>query len=146
MKGRIVLGLVLAALIGILSPGSAITYAGEDVVIIANKDVPTSSISGKDLKKIFLAKKTEWDNGSNLGFVTLAGGDIHKVFLKRYLSKSSSQFRRYYRTLVFTGKGKAPLSFSSEGEVVGYVTSTGGSIGYVSAGTSTGSAKVLNVN
>lgn len=146
MKGRIVLGLVLAAFIGMMLPGSAITYAGEDVVIIANKDVPAGSISGSELKKIFLAKKTEWGNGSNLEFVTLSGGGVHELFLKTYLSKSPSQFQRYFRTLVFTGKGTAPQSFSTEGEVVSFVTSTGGAIGYVSAGTSTGSAKVLNVN
>ncbi len=145
MKTKIVLGLIVAAIAVMILPLSGVALAG-DVVIIANKDVPNDSIGGGDLKKIFIAKKTEWDNGGNIDFVTLQGGDVHKAFLKTYLSKSPSQFQRYFRTLVFTGKGTAPQSFSTEAEVVGYVSSTSGAIGYVSAGTSTGSAKVLNVN
>ncbi|MCP4610877.1 MAG: hypothetical protein GY845_19380 [Planctomycetes bacterium] len=139
------LGLIFAAIAAMMLPFSSGAFAA-DVVIIANKDVPLSSLSGSDVKKIFLAKKTAWDNGKNIDFVTLQGSDVHKAFLNTYLSKSSSQFRRYFRTLVFTGKCMAPRSFSTEREVVGYVSSTGGAIGYVSAATSTGSAKVLNVN
>ncbi len=145
MKSKIVLGLIVAAIAVMILPLSGAAFAG-DVVIIANKDIPNDSIGGGDLKKIFMAKKTEWDNGGNIDFVTLQGGDVHKAFLKTYLSKSPSQYQRYFRTLVFTGKGTAPQAFSTEAEVVGYVSSTSGAIGYVSAGTSTGSAKVLNVN
>ena len=78
--------------------------------------------------------------------MTLKEGDIHNAFLKTHINKTASQYQRYFRTLVFTGKGSTPLSFQTEGDVVGYVTKTGGSIGYVSSGTNTGSAKVINVN
>ncbi len=145
MKAKIALGLILVAIAVMILPFARVAIAG-DVIIIANKDVPNDSIDGGDLKKIFIAKKSEWDNGSNIDFVTLQGGEVHKAFLKTYVSKSPSQFQRYFRTLVFTGKGTAPQAFSTEAEVVGYVSSTSGAIGYVSAGTSTGSAKVLNVN
>ncbi len=145
MKTKIALGLIFAAIAVMILPFASVAFAG-DVVIIANKDVPISSIGGGELKKIFIAKKTEWDNGSNIDFVTLDRGDVHKAFLRTYLSKSPSQYQRYFRTLVFTGKGTAPQSFATEGELVSYVSSTSGAIGYVSAGTSTGSAKVLTVN
>ncbi len=145
MKIKIVLRLIFAAIMVNLLSFASIAFAG-DVVVIVNKDVPVTSIGGGDLKKIFVAKKTEWNNGSNIDFVTLSGGDTHKSFLRSYLSKSPSQFQRYFRTLVFTGKGTAPQAFATEGELVSYVSSTSGAIGYVSAGTSTGSAKVLNVN
>ena len=78
--------------------------------------------------------------------MTLKGGRTHDDFLKKYLGKSSSQFQRYFRTLVFTGKGSIPKSFDSEEAVVGFVTGTDGAIGYISNGTATGSAKVLTIN
>jgi len=78
--------------------------------------------------------------------VTLKDSQTHDDFLKTYLQKSTSQFQRYFRTLVFTGKGKVPKSFDSEESLVGYVAGTNGAIGYVSSGTNTGSVKVINVN
>ncbi len=145
MKTKIAIGLILAAVMGMLFSFPGIALAG-DVVVIANNDVPVSSLTSDELKNIFLAKKTQWDNGQKIDFVTLKQGDVHEAFLKAYLSKTASQFQRYFRTLVFTGKGKTPPSFQTEDDLVGYVAGTGGAIGYVSSGTNTDSAKVININ
>ncbi len=145
MKTKIAISLIFAAIVGMLLPFPGVALAG-DVVVIANNDVPVSSLNGDELKNIFLAKKTQWDNGQKIDFVTLKQGDAHEAFLKTYVSKTSSQFQRYFRTLVFTGKGKTPPSFQTEGDLVGYVAGTGGAIGYVSSGSDTGSAKVIIIN
>ncbi len=145
MKAKILIGLILAAIVGmgLTFPGVA---SAQDVVIIANSNAPAGSLTSDDIKNIFLAKKTQWDDGAKINFVTLKAGQTHTDFLKNYLGKSSSQFQRYFRTLVFTGKGKVPQSFDSEEGIVGYVAGTDGAIGYVSSGTDTGSAKVITVN
>jgi ABC-type phosphate transport system substrate-binding protein len=145
MKTNIAMDLIFAAIVWMLLSFPGVAFTG-DVVVIANKDVPVGSLSGDEVQNIFLAKKTQWDNGQKIEFVTLKEGDIHNAFLKAYINKTDSQFQRYFRTLVFTGKGTTPQTFQTEGDLVGYVTRTGGSIGYVSSGTNTGSAKVINVN
>jgi ABC-type phosphate transport system substrate-binding protein len=145
MKSKIVLGVILAAIMGIVLHFPGVASAG-DVVVIVNKNVSASSISGSDLENIFLAKKTEWDNGQKIDFVTLQDCPTHDEFLKKYLQKTSSQFQRYFRTLVFTGKGKAPQAFNTEQSLVEYVAGTAGAIGYVSSGTDTSAVKVLTVN
>jgi len=145
MKTKIGFGLILAAIVGISFTFPNVASA-EDVVVIANKNVPTSSLTRDEVKNIFLAKKTQWDNGQKINFVTLKKSQAHDDFLEKYLQKSSSQFQRYFRTLVFTGKGKVPKSFDSEESLVGYVAGTDSGIGYVSSGTDTGSVKVINVN
>jgi len=145
MKIKIAVGLVLTAMVGM-----AVTFHGvasaADIVVIANKNAPAGSLTREEVKNIFLAKKTQWANGEKINFVTLKDSQAHDDFLKTYLQKSSSQFQRYFRTLVFTGKGKVPKSFDSEESLVGYVAGTSGAIGYVSSGTNTGSVKVINVN
>ena len=78
--------------------------------------------------------------------MALKSGGVQDDFLKSYLQKTSAQYNRYFRTLVFTGKGKAPRTFSTEAEVINYVSSTAGAIGYVSSETNTRSAKVITVN
>ena len=145
MKTKILIGLFFAAVMGMLLelPGAA---SAGGVVVIANKNVSASSLSIEEVKNIFLSKKTQWRDGSKIEFVALESGATQDDFLSSYLQKTSSQYDRYFRTLVFTGKGKAPRTFSTEAEVISYVSSTAGAIGYVSSETNTRSAKVITVN
>ncbi len=143
-KTKVALGLICAAVAFMILSYSSSAFA-DDIVIIANKDVPIDSISSRDLKRIFLARKTEWANESVIAFVTLQGSTVHKVFLETYIFKSSSQFQRHFRALVFSGKGMMPQTLSTESAAVSYVSRTSGAIGYIFAGTDTGTAKVLKV-
>ena len=145
MKIKIAIGLIVAAIAGMVLTFPNIASA-QDVVVIVNKNAPAGSLSGDDIQNIFLAKKTQWDNGAKINFVTLKDCPTHEEFLKKYLQKTSSQFQRYFRTLVFTGKGSVPKSFDTEDALVAYVAATDGAIGYVSSGTNTSSVKVITVN
>ncbi|MBT8343059.1 MAG: hypothetical protein HKP58_01605 [Desulfatitalea sp.] len=144
MKNKIWIGVLIAILVGILCPLPQIAWAG-DVVVIANKSVSDSSLSGEELKNIFLAKKSQWSSGGSINFAILKQGAAHEAFLKQYIQKTPDQFERYFRKLIFTGKGKAPTTLSDEKEMVSYVSSTAGAIGYVSSGTDTNAVKTINV-
>ena len=145
MKIKIAIGLILAAIAGMALTFPCVAPA-QEVVVIVNNNVPASSLTSDDIQNIFLAKKTQWDNGAKINFATLKDCPTHEAFLKKYLQKTSSQFQRYFRTLVFTGKGSVPKSFDTEESLVGYVAATDGAIGYVSSGTNTSSVKVITVN
>lgn len=114
------------------------------VKVIANPSTPVETVDDALVKNIFLGKKKTWPNGDHAQFVVLESGDTHKSFLNAYVKKSNSQFKNYWKKQVFTGKGKNPKSFASEGDIVAYVTKTPGTIGYVSAGTDIAGAKVLS--
>lgn len=143
MKPKLDIIFIFVAVVGILLSFPYTASTEEALVIIANENVPTSSLSIHEIKNIFLSKKTLWRGGSKIKFVVLNGGDVHDDFLKSYLGKTQSQYDKYFKNLVFEGKGRALRAFSSEAEVVSYVSSTEGAIGYVSSGTNTLSAKVL---
>lgn len=145
MKTKILIGLFFAAVMGMLLEFPGVASAG-GLVVVANKSVSASSLSIEEVKNIFLAKKTQWRDGSKIQFVALKKGAVQDDFLRSYLQKTKSQYNRYFRTLVFTGKGKAPRTFSTEAEVVRYVSSNAGAIGYVSSEPNTRSAKVITVN
>jgi len=140
MKSRAIIAFIL--FVALLSP--ALSMAA-DVVIVANKNVPSSSLSGDDVKQIFLGNKTTWDNGAKIVFVVQERTDAGDAFLKEYVKKSASQYDNYWKKMVFTGKGKAPESFSSDNAIVEYVAQTPGAVGYVSSGAYTGSAKTIAV-
>ena len=115
------------------------------VLIIANKSVPQESIDKKDVQKIFLGKMVKWPDNSSIYFGTCKT-DAHQEFLKLYLHRSSSQFRNYWRKMVFTGKGRKPKAFQSDEELVRFVSETKGAIGYVSAEAELKNVKTIGVN
>ncbi len=119
-------------------------WAGS-VKVIANSSVKAGSISADELKSVFLEEKSSLSDGTHVEPVLLKGGAAHDAFLKEYLEKSDDALQRYYRSLVFTGKGSLPKAVGSDAEVVAYVARTKGAIGYVSAGASADGVKTLDV-
>ncbi len=140
-KGRLIL--VSMALLMMIALAISPASAGE-IQVITSQSTPVESIDDGTIKKIFLGKTKSWPDGNGVEFVVLKSGDVHDGFLKTYVKKSSSQFKTYWKKQVFTGKGKNPKSFDSEGELVAYISGKPGAIGYVSAGTDIAGAKVLN--
>ena len=138
MKVKAIIGFIF--ILAFLAPALSLA---SDVVIITNVSVPVSTLSAKDVKQIFLGSKTAWDNGDKIVFVVQDRTDASDTFLKTYVKKSSSQYNNYWKKQVFTGKGKAPQSFSSDQELVQFVSETAGAIGYVSSGADTGNTKTI---
>ena len=104
------------------------------VVIIGSSNIPQRSLSKMDIQHIFLGKKTKADS-TKITFVTLKGGDIHEIFLREYLSRTPAQYTKYWKKLIFTGQGNAPKAFETEEDLVEYVRTNEGVIGYISANT-----------
>ena len=100
------------------------------IVIIGNKNISESSLSKTDIQNIFLGKKTKL-GGTKITFVILKSGDVHESFLKEYLSRTPAQYNKYWKKMVFTGKGKAPKVFKTEEDLVEHVQNTEGAIGYI---------------
>ncbi len=135
------IGMSLSVPIAILVPAA---FAG-DVIIIANKSVHESSLSSKEIKNIFLGRKTQWSNNKKIIFVTLKGVEVHGIFLKEYTGKTPFQYINYWRKQVFTGKGRPPKSFKTESSLVDYVANTEGAIGYVSPGLNKDIVKTVRI-
>jgi hypothetical protein len=96
------------------------------------------------VKEIFLGAKDSV-SGTAVVPVLASGGPTHEAFLKTYVGKSDQALRNHFKSLVFTGKGSMPKSFASDAEVLKYVASTKGAIGYVSAGADLAGVKKIQV-
>jgi ABC-type phosphate transport system substrate-binding protein len=121
--------------------GLSMLYAQELLVIHPqNSD---SSISQHDIKNIFLGKKTHWDNGSRIKIVVQKRGSAHDSLLKNTIGMTSVSFRNYWRKRVFTGSSRPPKTFKSDSDVVRFVASKPGSIGYINSDSSHDGVKKL---
>jgi ABC-type phosphate transport system substrate-binding protein len=135
---------VILALACIFAMASA-AHAG-NIILIANKGVGASSLSKGDVQLIFLGKKTSWDDGKKITPVVLRSGRVHDQFLKANLDKSASQFDTFWKQMMFTGKGRPPKSVAGDADVVHFVSSTDGAVGYIDADTPHGDVKRIEIN
>ena len=114
-------------------------------VIIVNKSFKGTEIAKSDLLDIFTGASTTFPDGSRVLPVTLKGGPVHEEFLKKYIGKKDLLFRGDWRVLVFSGKGSMPKVFATEDELVEYVGSVPGVIGYVGTAPHNAQVKAIAV-
>jgi len=62
------------------------------------------------------------------------------------VKRTPEQYRRFWKKEEITGKGRRPVSFKVEKDMIEYVANTSGAIGYVSAAAPTDGVKVLSIN
>lgn len=111
----------------------AVPAMGQDFAVIVNKQLKQNEISAADIKKIFLGKMTSWPSGDGITFAVCIDAAVDKSFLRQYVKKSPSQFKNYWKTMVFTGKGSMPTFFKTKAEAMEFVSNTSGSIAFVPA-------------
>jgi TonB family protein len=121
----------------ILAPGQ--------VKIIANRSVDAEVVSVAELKSVFLEERNSLRNGMHVQPVIQRGGLTHERFARDFLGKGGDELQNYYHGLAFTGTGFTPKQFSTDAEVIAYVSTTKGAIGYVDVQTEAPGAKTLSV-
>ena len=129
----------------LLFPLLIMETASADILIITNKNVAEDSMTQDDIKNIFLGKKSKWHDNTKVHFVVSDNPDLNKMFLKSYVKKTPKQFKAYWKNMVFTGQGKKPKEFKSTEELLKYVETTDGAIGYVDADTTVVNVKTISV-
>ncbi len=117
-----------------------------DYKLIVHSGVGVTTLNAAAVEKIFLGKKSKWDDGTKIVPVTLAKDSaIHKAFVAEVVKKAEPKFTSFWQQALFTGKGTPPKSFGSEAELVKFVASTKGAVGYVAAGTAVDGAKEVKI-
>ncbi len=111
---------------------TVVGFAQDDgYAVIANKANSTDSFSARDLKQIFLGKKTTWPDSKKIVVGVLKKGPVHKKFLKEIVKKNVKQFSTFWVKATFTGTGDPPKSFSTDAELKDFVKANPTAIGYI---------------
>ncbi len=121
-------------------------FAIADVLLIGNNSITEKSLAKKDIQRIFLGKMKRWSNGDRIYPVTLRRGPVRKDFLENYVNNTASAFLSYWRREIVAGTGIPPKSFGTEAEVVEYVSTKKGSIGYISTSTAHEGVKIISID
>lgn len=121
-----------------------------DFKIIVNSANPKTSIGKSQVSSYLLKKKSRWDGwdaGVGVDPVDLAGQSPVRVAMSEEIhGRSVASIKNYWQRQIFSGRSTPPPELDSESEVVSFVESNRGAIGYVSAATRvSGDAKELSI-
>ena len=128
----------------LLSPMAA---GAQEFTVIVNAANPLASMPRDDVAKLFLKKTVSWQSGQAASPVELpAAAKAREAFARTVLNKSIPQVRSYWQQQIFSGRDVPPPEKQSENDVVAFVRSNPGAIGYVSKGVDIGrGVKALTV-
>jgi hypothetical protein len=132
-------------LVGAIASSLPGTTAAADIKIIVNPSVKVSGITVEDLRRVFLLLKSTVDGGVRVEPVLLRAGPVHQTFLRDYMGRTGPALETYYRSLLFSGKASVPQTCANDAEMISYVASTKGAIGYVSASAASDRVRTVEI-
>lgn len=114
--------------------------------IVVHPDNATHHLSASEISSLFLKKTEAWADGEAVEPVDLsADSAVRSAFSLDVHGRTASNIRSYWQQVIFSGKGVPPPEMTDDEEVVAFVRSHRGAIGYVSAEAALDGVKVLNV-
>jgi ABC-type phosphate transport system substrate-binding protein len=115
--------------------------------VVVNKENKLASLTTDDLQRIYLGKKTLWDSGTRiLPAMPEEESEPGGVFLSQTMQKSVSQFRTYWKRLLFSGGGTVPKVFRTSGQILEFVARQPGAIGVVEASAVDDRVRILEIS
>ena len=116
------------------------------VRVIVNAKNHATHLDRRFVEEAFLKKVTHWDEAQAIQPVDLGQKNaVRDRFSRDVLERDVASVRRYWAQQVFSGRGVPPPELSSDADVVKYVASHPGGIGYVAAGVELAGVKIVEV-
>lgn len=124
-----------------------LAVSAQSYKIIVNEANATASITKQDASNIFLKKKSKWDDGTKIEPIDLAASSATRAaFSEDIHGRGVGAIRSHWQQAAFSGAGTAPLERGNDADVVAFVKSNPGAVGYISAEATADGVKVLTVN
>lgn len=105
-----------------------------DIVVITNEKNPVTTIKLSQLEDYFMKRNRQWPNGDPVRFFDHRDeNENRKVFLKKFIKKTSREIELYWiGEKIYTGN-IAPIQITSDSMMASMVARFPGGIGYVSS-------------
>ncbi len=102
------------------------------VAVITHKSTLSENIGKNEILDFYTGDIKTWENGERVIVYDLKQNTSMKDAFYQFLGKSSSRMKAIWMKKKLSGEGDPPVSFQSEEEIVEKITSTPGSLGYIS--------------
>lgn len=120
---------------------------GEDITIVAHKDIAINSITKEQVKDIWLFSIKKLPTAGRIKVVDQKkGSTVRDSFYSTITGKTPSQIKSHWAKQMFMGKGYPPKALPGDEEILQWVASTPGGIGYVNKSATITSVKILRLS
>ena len=139
------LRIVLASLALLFGAGR---LSAQGYIVVVNAANPISTLSKSTANDIFLKRSVRWDDGQAAAPVNLDRASAARdAFSRAVHGKSASAVESFWQEQIFAGKETPPPTRSSDADVLAFVRSKPGAIGYVSGSAVLGTdVKAVRIN
>ncbi len=136
----------IAVVVVAISLVASVAAAAADYKLVVHPSVAASTLSRATVSSMFLKKTARWPDGTPVAAVDQArGSQVRQAFSREVLEKSVEMLDAFWQKQVFTGRATPPLTRTNDADVIAYVRSVPGAIGYVSAGANTSGVKEVRL-
>ena len=138
---------VLSALISGLAAAAVPGDLGAGFKVVVNAANPTSALSRDAIARLFLKKSNSWPGGKPaIPIDQPTSAEPRQAFTKGVLQQDTNDVVAYWNRVIFSGRGRPPLTKASDAEVIAYVRANPDAVGYVRADAAVGDGvKVLKI-
>lgn len=117
-----------------------------DIAVIVNTASSVSSLSDKDLKRLYLGNTSVLADGSAVTLADQAfGSPLREQFYLKCCEISAQQARSRWAGILFSGTGKPPVEVGGDKEIISWVAGNKEAMGYVDNTLVDSSVKVLMI-
>jgi ABC-type phosphate transport system substrate-binding protein len=147
MMKIIALAVFVTALCVLVSVELSQAQSATPFKVVVNQSNPTTSIPKERLSQLFLRKTKAWQDGTPVEPVDLKLSSVMRgKFCVAVHDKSVAAVKAYWQQQIFSGQGTPPPELESDTEVIAYVKSHVGAIGYVSLDANVQGVTVVEVS
>lgn len=115
-----------------------------EIVVIANKQMPISSLSQQEIYRIYMGKMKFLPNGVKVIPVDQQPGSAaREQFYAKIIQKSETDIKSYWSRVIFTGQGYPPIQETDDQSVKELVAKNLNCIGYINKASLDDSVRIV---
>ncbi len=138
---------LLVAAAYLVSGSSVAPPDGPAITVIAHEKGAPAALTLRQLKTVLEGEKQRWADGTKISIAFMkATTPVGNATAGKVMNMTGDQLNKFWLALVFQGKAKAPVFFSSAAEVEAYVAHNTGAVGVVDASYSVKEARVVSID
>ena len=127
-----ILSIIITVLLGVLHSNESLLAQSQNLVVISNSKGVPSEITLKELVTVMKGEKQRWADGTRISIALMKTSTaIGETTSNKIYGMTGDEMNKFWLALVFQGKAKAPVFFSSPSELESYISQTPGAIGVV---------------
>ena len=144
---RLTLALALGSQMAAQEPPPAEHPEKESFQVVVNAQNPATELSANRVARMFLKRVKRWDHGVRVTPIDLGlNSKAREAFTETVHRKSVTAIKSFWQRMIFSGRDAPPEEMRSEQEILEFVRTHPGAIGYVAADTPLGNGvKELDV-